>query len=114
LAIILILGIIVMALSPLLRHRRLASYVLAAGAATLLVIAILGLAFPDPRIGQEAAGANRRFYRAVLGCELPVLVFTVISWRGWKWAFWLGWGLNIVFSIFLAALVIWLKFFWHW
>ncbi len=113
-AIVFILGIIVMALSPLLRHHRLASYALAAGAATLLVIAILGLAFPDLRVGQEAMDANHRFYRDVLECETPVLLLALLSWRGWKWAFWMGWGINVIFSLFLAALVVWLKFFWHW
>lgn len=112
--IIFILGIILMALAPLSRHHRVASYALTLGAFTLFVIAILGLAFPDPRVGQAAMDANHRFYRTVLECEIPVLVLALISWKGWRWAFWLGWAINLVFSIFLAALVIWLKFFWHW
>ena len=113
-AVVFILGIVLMLLAPLARHHRVASYALSLGAFTLLVIAVIGVAFPDPRIGQEAIDANRRFYRIVLECELPVLVLAMVSWKGWRWPFWLGWAINLLFSIFLAALVIWLKFFWHW
>jgi hypothetical protein len=29
-------------------------------------------------------------------------------------AFWLGWVLNLGLALYLAAIVIWLEFFWHW
>jgi hypothetical protein len=100
--------------APLLRRYQLVSPALAGGASAVLAVAIVGLAHPDPRIGQTAIAANRRQYLFVLACELPVLILALISLRNFKWAFWLGWAINIVFALYLAVIVVWLEFFWHW
>jgi hypothetical protein len=114
LAIVFVLGITLMIAAPLLRRFQLRSPALAAGASTVLAVAIVGLAHPDPRIGQAAIEANRRQYLFVLACELPVLVAALISLRDFKWAFWLGWAINLVFALYVAVIVVWLEFFWHW
>jgi hypothetical protein len=114
LAIILVLGISFMIVAPLLRRYHRASAALAAGASIVLGLAIVGLGHSDPRIGQAAIEANRRSYLAMLVCELPVLVLALISWKYFKWAFWLGWAINVLFALFLAIIVVWLEFFWHW
>ncbi len=87
---------------------------LAGGAFTVLAVAIVGLAHSDPRIGQAAIEANRRQYLFVLACELPVFTLALISFRYFKWAFWLGWTINLIFALYLAVIVVWLEFFWHW
>jgi hypothetical protein len=114
LAIVLVLGICLMIVAPLLRRYQLGSSALAGGASTVLAVAIVGLAHADPRIGQAAIEANRRQYLFVLACELPVLMLALISFRYFKWAFWLGWAINIIFALYLAVIVVWLEFFWHW
>jgi hypothetical protein len=114
LAIVLVLGIALMIAAPLLRRYRLAAPALVGGAATVLAVAIVGLAYSDPRIGQAAIEANRRQYLYVLACELPVLIFALISSKHFKWAFWLGWSINLLFALYLAVIVVWLEFFWHW
>jgi hypothetical protein len=114
LAIVLVLGISLMIVAPLFRRYQLGSPALAGGASTVLALAIVGLAHTDPRIGQAAIAANRRQYLFVLACELPVLMLALISLRHFKWAFWLGWAINIVLALYLAAIFVWLEFFWHW
>ncbi|MGA8023259.1 MAG: hypothetical protein WCC18_07630 [Candidatus Acidiferrales bacterium] len=100
--------------APLLRRFQLRSPALVAGASTVVAVAIIGLAHQDPRIGEATIEANRRQYLYVLACELPVLILALISLRNSKWAFWLGWTINLIFAIYLAVIVIWLEFFWHW
>jgi hypothetical protein len=114
LAIVLVLGITLMIAAPLLRRFQLRSPALAAGASAVLAVAVVGLARPDPRIGQAAIEANRRQYLFVLACELPVLVVALISLRHFKSAFWLGWAINLVLALYVAVIVVWLEFFWHW
>jgi hypothetical protein len=41
----------------------------------------IDLAYPDVRIGKAAIEANRRFYRMMLACELPVLILALVSWE---------------------------------
>ncbi len=96
------------------RRQKMASPVLAAGAAALMVMAIVGLATNDPRYGQGAVEDNQREYHFVLACQLPVLLLALISWKRFAWAFWVGWTVNLAFTAFVAAIVIWLEFFWHW
>jgi hypothetical protein len=113
-AIILVLAITLMLLSPLLRRFHKASHALAGGAAVVLVLAVVGLAHVDPRIGQAAIDENRRSNLALLAIELPVLILALLSWKYFKWAFWIGWAINLCFALFLTVIVIWLEFFWHW
>ena len=114
LAIILLLGIAIMIAAPLLRRPQLRSGALVAGASMVVAAAIVGLAYEDPRIGQAAIEANRRQFLYVFGCELPVLVLALISLKTIKWAFWLGWSINLGFALYVAAIIVWLEFFWHW
>jgi hypothetical protein len=37
----------------------------------------------------------------------------LISQRYFKWAFWLGWVLNLGLALYLTVILIWLEFFWH-
>jgi hypothetical protein len=89
--------------------------VLAAGAALLIVMAGVGLWLPDLREGLAAVEANRKEYRFVLTCEIPVLALGLVS-LGWvkKLTFWTGWAIHAAFTAFVVAVVIWLEFFWHW
>ncbi len=103
-----------MLVAPFLRRYGKASLVLACGAAAVLVMAVVGLVHVDPRIGEEAIESNRREYLFMLACELPVLILALISLKCLKWAFWLGWAINLAFAIFVAVIVVWLEFFWHW
>ncbi len=103
-----------MLVAPLLRRYRKASLALACGAAAVLAVAVVGLVHVDPRIGEAAIEANRRQYLFILTCELPVLILALISFKYFKWAFWLGWAINLLFAIFVAVIVVWLEFFWHW
>jgi hypothetical protein len=114
LAIVLVLGVSLAIAAPLLRRYQLRSPALVGGASTVLAVAIVGLAHSDPRIGQAAIEANRKQYLFVLACELPVLILALISFRYFKWAFWMGWAINLVFALYLAVIVVWLEFFWHW
>jgi hypothetical protein len=114
LAIVLVLGIGLMIAAPLLRRYQLASLALAGGASTALAVVIVGLVHSDPRIGQAAIEANRRQYLLVLACELPVLMLALLSLKHFKWAFWLGWVVNLAFALYLTVIIIWLEFFWHW
>jgi hypothetical protein len=114
LAIVLVIGVCLMIAAPLLRRYHLRSPVLVAGACTVVVVAMVGLAHQDPRIGQAAIEANRRQYLYVLACELPVLILALISLRNSKWTFWLGWTINLALALYLAVIVLWLEFFWHW
>jgi len=114
LLIIFFLGISLMIVAPLLRRAKMASPALAGGALAVLAVAIIGLVHVDPRIGLAAIESNRREYLFFLACEAPVFILALISWKGFKWAFWVGYGINAAFSIFVLVIVVWLEFFWHW
>jgi len=114
LIIIFFLGISVMIVAPLLRRYHKASPTLAGGAFAVLAVAVVGLVHVDPRIGLAAIDQNRREYLFCLACELPVFILALISWNRFKWAFWMGWGINVAFSLIILAVVIELEFFWHW
>jgi hypothetical protein len=103
-----------MLVAPLLRRYRMASPALAGGASAVIVLAIIGLKFEDPRIGLAAVESNRHFYHLFLACQFPVLILALVSLRYFKWAFWLGWAINLAFALYLTVIVIWLEFFWHW
>ena len=113
-ALIFTFGIALMLTAPLLRRYRKAPFALAGGAFILLVLAVFGLTYPDVSAGQAAIQSNRRFYLIVLAFELPVLTLALISLRYFKFAFWLGWAANLIFTLWLTAVLVWLKFFWHW
>ena len=55
--------------------------------------------------------ANRRFDQLNLVCELPVLA---VSWQGSKKIFWTGWTILAGLAGYLAVVLVWLEFFWHW
>jgi hypothetical protein len=112
--VILVLGFSLMLGAPLLRRYKMASLALGAGASVIVGLAIFGLAHQDPRYGQSAIESDRRYYLLFLACELPVLILALISLRFFKWAFWLGWTINLALALYLTVIVIWLEFFWHW
>jgi hypothetical protein len=114
LVIIFFLGIGLMLVAPLLRRFGKASLALAAGAFVILALSVIGLAHVDPREGLAAIETNRKEYLFFLACQLPVFLLALISWKRFKWAFWLGWGINVAFSIFVLVIVVELEFFWHW
>ena len=80
----------------------------------MIALVLFGMAYPDLREGQGAIESNHRFYLITLAFELPVFVLGLISLRFFKYAFWLGWVVNLVFALLLIAMMVWLKFFWHW
>ena len=108
------LGLGLMIVAPLLRRANMASPALAGGALAVLLVAIVGVVHVDPRIGLAAIESNRREYLFFLACELPVFILALISWKGSKWAFWAGYGINAALGIFVLVVVVWLEFFWHW
>lgn len=112
--VIFFLGVGLMVFAPLLRRYGAASLALAGGAFAVLAVAIVGLLHVDPRIGQAAIESNRKEYLFCVACELPVFVLALISWKRFKWAFWLAYGINAAFSIFVLVIIVWLEFFWHW
>ena len=113
-ALIFTFGIALMLTAPLLRRSRKAPFALAGGAFILLVLAVFGLTYPDVSAGQAAIESNRRFYLIILAFELPVLTLALVSLRYFKYAFWLGWTVNLGFTAWLIAVLVWLEFFWHW
>jgi hypothetical protein len=113
-ALVFAFGIALMLVAPLLRRYRKASHTLVAGAFIALAVVAFGLAFPDFKEGQAAVVANRRFYLAILAFELPVFTLGLVSLRFFRYAFWLGWAINLILTMLLITLVVWLKFFWHW
>lgn len=113
-AVVFFVGLGLMLVAPLLRPGRKESVVLACGSAAVLLVALVGLAHVDPRIGAAAIESNRRQYLLILACEIPVLALALFSLQKVKWAFWAGWAINLLFSIFVGVIVVWLEFFWHW
>jgi hypothetical protein len=114
-AVIFFLGIFAGIVAPLFRRYDKAGVVLAGGAAVLLIVAIAGLLQQDMRQGLATVEAIRREYLFVLGCESPVVVFALfpIAWLR-KALFWLGWLIHLAFTAYVAMVVIWLKYSWHW
>jgi hypothetical protein len=108
------LGISLMIVAPLLRRFNKASFALAVGAFIVVAFSVVGLLHVDPRIGQSAIESNRKEYLFCLSWELPVFLLALISCKRFKWAFWVGWGINVAFSLIVLAVVIELTFFWHW
>jgi hypothetical protein len=92
--IIFLFGMGLMLVAPLLRRRRLASPALGWGASLILAVSAFGLAHLDPRYGHAANESDRRFYLLFLAVELPVLALAL--------------------ALYLAIILIWLEFFWHW
>jgi hypothetical protein len=89
-AMIFVLGIILGATSPLLRHKGKIS----------LGVAAFGLAHPDVASGQAAVDSNRRFYVTVAGCELPAMVLALVS-LAMRRAFWAGWAIHLAFALWV-------------
>jgi hypothetical protein len=112
--IIFFLGISLMIIAPLLRRYHKASPALAVGAFVVIAFSFVGLVHVDPRIGLAAIESNRREYLFCLACEFPVFILALLSWKRINWAFWLGWGINVAFSLIVLAVIIELTFFWHW
>lgn len=112
--VIFFLGMGLMVVAPLFRRYNKASAALAAGALAVLAFCAIGLLHVDPRIGQAAIESNRKEYLFFLACELPVFFLALLSWKRFKWAFWVGWGMNFAVSLIVLAVVIELQFFWHW
>ena len=88
-----VLGVLVGIVAPFLRRcGKAGAMTLASGAAFLVVLAVLGVAHADPQEGLATIEANRRQYLFVLACEIPVLVFALLSLRQLKKAIlaWMG------------------------
>jgi hypothetical protein len=112
--IIFLLGLGLMIIAPLLRRFDKASPTLAIGAFLVLAFSAIGLLHVDPRIGLAAIDSNRKEYLFFLGCEFPVFILALISSKRFKWAFWVGWGINIAVSLVVLWVFIVLTYFWHW
>jgi hypothetical protein len=87
-----------MLVAPLSRRYRVVA--LAGGASAVLVLAIIDLVHQDPRIGQGAIEANRRYDLITLVCELVVFILALISWIYFRWAFWVGWPSTLFLHCF--------------
>jgi hypothetical protein len=107
------LAVALLLVTPLLSRYHGASSALAGGGFITLALTVFGLIHPDATIGQAEIESNRRFCLIVLAVELPVFTFALISLRYFKYAFWLGWAANLVFTLWLSAVLIWPEFFWH-
>jgi hypothetical protein len=112
-----VFGVVAAFVAPFLRRfGNVRSVCLAAGAAVLVLFAVVGLTHPDPSHGLAAVDANQREYLFVLACESPVLALGFFPCRGLRnYSFlWLGWGIHTSFTACVLTVVVWLKFFWHW
>jgi hypothetical protein len=113
-AFLFVLGTLVGILSPVFRRdTRLRAVILASGAAIVSVVAAGYLLHQDPRDGLATIRANQQFGRIVLASGLPTVVLALFSLRRAK-LYWLAWGIHVAFSAWITAVLIWLKFFWHW
>jgi hypothetical protein len=66
------------------------------------------------RDGLATVEANRREQRRMLECGIPVMTLALAS-LGWqKKPFWVGRAIHAAFTVFVAVIVIWLEFSWHW
>jgi hypothetical protein len=103
-------------LAPSLQRRNgRAGGVVLAIAVGMLCFSTLGyLVHQDPRHGLAVIEANRQSSLMILAFELPALGLALVSLRGFRKLFWVGWSIHVAFSASLAAAVIWLEFFWHW
>jgi len=108
------LGIFAGIAAPIFRRYGKAGIVLAGGAAMLVIVAVTGLLHQDMRDGLATVEANRRQYRMLLECEIPVLALALVSLRWQRKLFWVGWAIHAALTGFVAVIVIWLEFFWHW
>ena len=108
------IGIFAGIVAPVFRRSGTAGVVLAGGAAILMILAVAGLSHRDMREGLATVEANRREYRLILECEIPVLALALASLRWRKKLFWAGWAIHAAFALFVVVIVIWLEFFWHW
>jgi hypothetical protein len=111
---IFLFGMALMLLAPLLQRYRVASLALAGGACLVLIFSLVGLLDVDPRIGLGAIESNRKEYLFFMVCEAPVLMLALLSWKIYRWAFWVGWGINAAVSLVVLWVFIELTFFWHW
>ena len=113
-AFIFILGLIAMLAAPLLRRYKKATCALAGGAFAVFAVSVIGLILNDPKWGTAAVESNKKEYLFFIASELPAFVLALLSWKGFTWAFWVGWGINTAVSVFVLIVAIQLLFFWHW
>jgi len=103
------LGIFAGIAAPIFRQYGRAGGVLAGGAAMLVIVAVTGLLHQDMRDGLATVDANRREYRLMLECDIPVMTLALAPLAEEAL---LGWP-GAAFTVFAAVIVIWLEFFWH-
>jgi hypothetical protein len=108
------LGLALLLIAPLPCRYHIASAALAGGAFIILALTLFGLIHLDARIGQAAITSSRRSDLIVLALELPVFTFALILSRCLIYAFWLERVANLIFTLWLAAVLVWLEFFWPW
>jgi len=104
-------------LSPLFRRKNVRAHVmaLASAAGIILLIAVFAFISASPAsLGAAANESNRLQAIAITICELPVLLLSLLSLRGSKALFWLGWAINALFSLYCGYFIVVLTFFWHW
>jgi len=77
--VIFFLGIFAGIAAPIFRRHGKAGIVLAGGAAMLVIVAVTGLLHQDMRDGLATVEANRRQYRMLLECEIPVLALAGVT-----------------------------------
>jgi hypothetical protein len=41
-------------------------------------------------------------------------VLALISLKWFDKLYWVGWGIHIGLTVWLAVVIVWLEFFWHW
>jgi hypothetical protein len=87
---------------------------LAAGAAMLIALSLFAFIHPDLRAGEATVESNWRFALLTPCCEAPVLALALILLPDRRKAFWAGWIIHALFTLWLIVVVVWLAFFWHW
>jgi cobalamin synthase len=92
--VIFFLGIFAGIAAPIFRQYGKAGIVLAGGAAMLVIVAVTGLLHQDMRDGLATVEANRREYRLMLQCEIPVMTLAPASLHWQKKLFWVGWAIH--------------------
>jgi hypothetical protein len=112
-AILFVPGVLLALAAPPLRgHNR--AVALAAGAAMLIAFSVFAFIHPDLWGGEATVESNWRFALLTLCCEVPVLALALISLPDRRKAFWAGWIIHALFTLWLIVVVVWLAFFWHW